>query len=47
MTMLRRDGYRDAAEVMLEARMALYAALSANSAAMTALRGGYPVETDR
>jgi len=47
MTMLRRDGYRAEAQVILEMRQALYAAVSANSAAMTALKGGFPMECDR
>lgn len=47
MTILRNSGHRSEAYVILEMRQALYAALSANSAAMTALRGGFPMESER
>lgn len=47
MNRLRKAGDNEAVDLILALRMWGYAAVAANSAAMTALRGGFPMESER
>lgn len=47
MTMLRRDGYRDAADVILALRQWGYDREMRLSAVLAAARGAFPMETER